>query len=76
MLDVTSNGSICRQANRHVMVASVLATCTWNSGAVAVSLQAFDEVLPAGGAVNAAVRLPPLRMAEQVNAQWIDVAQA
>ena len=41
-----------------------------------VSLQAFDEVLPAGGAINAAVRVPPLRMAELVNAQWIDVAQA
>ncbi|WP_311970291.1 YbaK/EbsC family protein [Pseudomonas baltica] len=41
-----------------------------------VSLQAFDEVLPAGGAVNAAVRVPPQRMAELVNAQWIDVAQA
>jgi prolyl-tRNA editing enzyme YbaK/EbsC (Cys-tRNA(Pro) deacylase) len=41
-----------------------------------ISLQAFDEVLPAGGAVNAAVRVPPQRMAELVNAQWIDVAQA
>lgn len=41
-----------------------------------VSLQAFDEVLPAGGATNAAVRLNPQRMATLVNAQWIDVAQA
>lgn len=41
-----------------------------------VSLQAFDEVLPAGGATNAAVRLCPQRMAQLVNAQWIDVAQA
>ncbi|MGY4494860.1 YbaK/EbsC family protein [Pseudomonas sp. TE3610] len=41
-----------------------------------VSLQAFDEVLPAGGAINAAVRLCPQRMANLVNAQWIDVAQA
>ncbi|WAH55940.1 YbaK/EbsC family protein [Pseudomonas silvicola] len=41
-----------------------------------VSLQAFDEVLPAGGATNAAVRLCPQRMAELVNAQWVDVAQA
>ena len=40
-----------------------------------VSLQAFDEVLPAGGATNAAVRLCPQRMAELVNAQWVDVAQ-
>ncbi len=41
-----------------------------------VSLRAFDEVLPAGGAINAAVRLCPQRMANLVNAQWIDVAQA
>lgn len=41
-----------------------------------VSLQAYDEVLPAGGATNAAVRLNPQRMATLVNAQWIDVAQA
>jgi prolyl-tRNA editing enzyme YbaK/EbsC (Cys-tRNA(Pro) deacylase) len=40
-----------------------------------VSLQAFDEVLPAGGDTNAAVRICPQRMAELVNAQWIDVAQ-
>lgn len=41
-----------------------------------VSLQAFAEVLPAGGATNAAVRLCPQRMATLVNAQWVDVAQA
>ena len=41
-----------------------------------VSLQAFEEVLPAGGAINAAVRLSPQRMAQLVNAQWVDVAQA
>jgi len=40
-----------------------------------VSLQAFDEVLPAGGDTHAAVRICPQRMAELVNAQWIDVAQ-
>jgi len=32
--------------------------------------------LPAGGAINAAVRLSPQRMAQLVNAQWVDVAQA
>ncbi|WPO97595.1 YbaK/EbsC family protein [Pseudomonas sp. HR96] len=40
-----------------------------------VSLQAFDEVLPAGGAINAAVRLNPQRMASLVKAQWVDVVQ-
>lgn len=41
-----------------------------------VSLKQFDEVLPAGGATNAAVRICPLRMAQLVSAQWVDVAQA
>lgn len=39
------------------------------------SLKAFDEVIPAAGAINAAVRIAPLRMAELVSAEWIDVAQ-
>lgn len=39
------------------------------------SLNDFDEVIPAGGAINAAVRVSPARMAELVHAQWIDVAQ-
>ena len=37
------------------------------------SLRAFDEVLPAAGSTNSAVRISPLRMAELVNADWIDV---
>ncbi|MBA1143699.1 YbaK/EbsC family protein [Mesorhizobium neociceri] len=40
-----------------------------------VSLRAFDEVLPAAGATNAAIRLSPQRMAEIVNAEWVDVCQ-
>ncbi len=40
-----------------------------------VSLQAFDEVLPAAGAVHSAVRIAPQRMAELVDAQWVDVCQ-
>ncbi|TRD03887.1 YbaK/EbsC family protein [Mesorhizobium sp. WSM4303] len=40
-----------------------------------VSLRAFDEVVPAAGATNAAVRLSPQRMAEIVNAEWVDVCQ-
>lgn len=40
-----------------------------------VSLQRFAEVLPAAGAINAAVRIAPLRMAELVGAPWVDVCQ-
>lgn len=40
-----------------------------------VSLKAFDEVIPAAGATNAAVRIAPERMAEITNATWVDVCQ-
>ena len=40
-----------------------------------ISLKAFDEVVPAAGAINAAVRIDPLRMAELVSADWVDVCQ-
>ncbi|MBX3568895.1 MAG: YbaK/EbsC family protein [Rhizobiaceae bacterium] len=40
-----------------------------------VSLRAFDEVVPAAGATNAAVRLSPLRLAELTRAEWVDVCQ-
>lgn len=40
-----------------------------------VSLEAFDEVVPAAGATNAAVRLSPQRMAELTKAEWVDVCQ-
>lgn len=40
-----------------------------------VSLNAYADVLPAAGAIHSAVRLSPTRMAELVNAQWIDVCQ-
>lgn len=40
-----------------------------------VSLKAFAEVFPAGGAPNAAIRIAPDRMAELTGAQWVDVAQ-
>lgn len=40
-----------------------------------VSLKAWDEVVPAGGATNAAVRIAPQRMAELVNAEWADLCQ-
>lgn len=38
-----------------------------------VSLKVFDEVVPAAGARNSAVRIPVARMAELVDAQWVDV---
>lgn len=38
-----------------------------------VSLKAFDEVVPAAGSINSAVRIAPGRMAALVNAEWIDV---
>ncbi|MGX8007849.1 YbaK/EbsC family protein [Mesorhizobium sp. ORM8.1] len=40
-----------------------------------VSLEAFDEVVPAAGATNAAVRIAPQRMADLVGAEWVDVCQ-
>ncbi|MBN9252805.1 MAG: cys-tRNA(pro)/cys-tRNA(cys) deacylase [Mesorhizobium sp. 61-13] len=39
------------------------------------SLRSFEEVVPAAGATNAAVRLAPERMAELTNAEWVDVCQ-
>ena len=40
-----------------------------------ISLRAFDEVIPAAGATNSAVRISPHRMAELTDAQWVDVCQ-
>ena len=40
-----------------------------------LSLRAFDEVVPAAGATNAAVRIAPERMAELTSAVWVDVCQ-
>ncbi|MGU3285569.1 MULTISPECIES: YbaK/EbsC family protein [unclassified Methylobacterium] len=40
-----------------------------------ISLQAFDEVFPAAGSTNSAVRIPPGRMAELTGAAWVDVCQ-
>lgn len=40
-----------------------------------VSLEAFDEVVPAAGATNAAVRIAPARMAMLTDARWVDVCQ-
>ncbi|MCW3481923.1 YbaK/EbsC family protein [Neisseriaceae bacterium JH1-16] len=40
------------------------------------SLQEFDDVLPAAGAVHSAVRLSPTRLAEITGGHWVDVCQA
>lgn len=40
------------------------------------SLRAFDEVLPAAGALHSAVRIDPERLAALVEADWVDVCQA
>ena len=40
-----------------------------------VSLKAFNEVVPAAGSTHSAVRIDPLRMAELVGADWVDVCQ-
>jgi prolyl-tRNA editing enzyme YbaK/EbsC (Cys-tRNA(Pro) deacylase) len=40
-----------------------------------VSLQPFEEVVPAAGGVNAAVRIAPARMAELTRAEWVDVCE-
>lgn len=38
-----------------------------------VSLKEFDEVVPAAGSTNSALRISPERMASLVNAEWVDV---
>lgn len=38
-----------------------------------VSLKAFDEVVPAAGSTNSALRISPVRLASLVGAEWVDV---
>jgi len=40
-----------------------------------VSLKRFDEVLPAAGATNSALRITPQRLADLTTAEWVDVCQ-
>lgn len=40
-----------------------------------VSLRAFDEVVPAAGSTNSALRIAPERMAALTRAEWVDVCQ-
>jgi Cys-tRNA(Pro) deacylase len=37
------------------------------------SLQNFDEVLPAAGAIHSAVRISPAQLSAVTNGQWVDV---
>jgi prolyl-tRNA editing enzyme YbaK/EbsC (Cys-tRNA(Pro) deacylase) len=39
------------------------------------SLRDFDEILPAAGAINAAVRMGPDRLAALAGAEWVDVTR-
>ena len=40
-----------------------------------VSLRSFDEVVPAAGSTQSAVRISPERMAALTSAEWVDVCQ-
>ncbi|MCB8874947.1 YbaK/EbsC family protein [Acidisoma silvae] len=41
-----------------------------------LSLRAFDEVVPAAGAINAALRIAPDRLAGLVGGEWVDICEA
>jgi prolyl-tRNA editing enzyme YbaK/EbsC (Cys-tRNA(Pro) deacylase) len=38
-----------------------------------VRLKSYDEVVPAAGSTHAAIRIDPLRFADLVEAEWVDV---
>jgi prolyl-tRNA editing enzyme YbaK/EbsC (Cys-tRNA(Pro) deacylase) len=40
-----------------------------------VRLKDYEEVVPAAGSTHAAMRIDPVRMAELVDAQWVDVCR-
>ena len=40
-----------------------------------VRLMDYDEVVPAAGSTHAAMRIDPVRMAELVSAEWVDVCR-
>jgi prolyl-tRNA editing enzyme YbaK/EbsC (Cys-tRNA(Pro) deacylase) len=40
-----------------------------------VSLRQFDEVVPAAGSTNSAVRISTERLADLTKAIWVDVCQ-
>ena len=40
-----------------------------------ITLKAFDEVVPAAGSTQSALRISPQRMVELTKAEWVDVCQ-
>jgi prolyl-tRNA editing enzyme YbaK/EbsC (Cys-tRNA(Pro) deacylase) len=40
-----------------------------------IRLKAYDEVVPGAGSTHSAIRINPLRMAELVQAEWVDLCQ-
>lgn len=40
-----------------------------------ISIRAYTEVVPAAGAINAAVRIAPARLMALTGASWVDVCQ-
>src|ERR1700729_3788178 len=40
-----------------------------------IALRAFEEVVPAAGSTHAAIRINPIRLAELVDAEWVDVCE-
>jgi len=40
-----------------------------------VQLKAYEEVVPAAGDTHAAIRIDPYRMADLVQAEWVDVCR-
>jgi prolyl-tRNA editing enzyme YbaK/EbsC (Cys-tRNA(Pro) deacylase) len=40
-----------------------------------IQLKRFEEVVTAGGSTHAAIRIPPNRFAQLVNAKWVDVCK-
>ncbi|MEX3021389.1 YbaK/EbsC family protein [Kluyvera sp. STS39-E] len=40
-----------------------------------ISLQQYEEVLPAAGSIHSAVRISPQRIASLTSAEWVDVCQ-
>lgn len=40
-----------------------------------ISLQAFDEVMPAAGGTHSAIRITPRRLQKIVEGEWVDVCQ-
>lgn len=41
-----------------------------------VSLKIYEEVIPAAGSTNSAVRISPEKMADITQAEWVDVCQS